>query len=77
MLAAWLLLLLLPDLMSANSSQHDLNRRAPWRGVLNTTHYRDLTRSLFTHSYDGYMKHAFPLDELDPIHCVGRGVDPG
>jgi mannosidase alpha-like ER degradation enhancer 1 len=22
------------------------------------------------------MKHAFPLDELDPIHCRGRGPDP-
>ena len=22
------------------------------------------------------MRHAFPLDELDPIHCTGRTADP-
>lgn len=32
-------------------------------------------RKMFYFSYDGYMKYAFPLDELDPIHCVGRGPD--
>ena len=25
--------------------------------------------------YDNYMLHAFPLDELDPVHCKGRGPD--
>lgn len=32
-------------------------------------------KKMFYFSYDGYMKYAFPLDELDPIHCVGRGPD--
>lgn len=32
-------------------------------------------RDMFTFGYDGYMQYAFPLDELDPIHCVGRGPD--
>ena len=34
--------------------------------------------SLFpiVHAVDGYMRHAFPLDELDPIHCRGRTADP-
>lgn len=32
-------------------------------------------KKMFYFAYDGYMKYAFPLDELDPIHCVGRGPD--
>ena len=32
-------------------------------------------KEMFYFAYDGYMKHAFPHDELDPIHCVGRGPD--
>ncbi|CAG7837921.1 unnamed protein product [Allacma fusca] len=32
-------------------------------------------RKMFYFGYDSYMKYAFPLDELDPIHCVGRGPD--
>ena len=31
----------------------------------------DLARSMFTTGYDCYMKCAFPMDELDPIHCKG------
>ena len=33
------------------------------------------TRKMFYHGYDNYMKHAFPLDELNPLHCSGRGPD--
>ncbi|XP_040580734.1 ER degradation-enhancing alpha-mannosidase-like protein 1 [Lepeophtheirus salmonis] len=32
-------------------------------------------REMFTFAYDCYMKCAFPLDELDPIKCRGRGPD--
>ncbi|XP_033647803.1 ER degradation-enhancing alpha-mannosidase-like protein 1 [Asterias rubens] len=32
-------------------------------------------KKMFYFGYDNYMKHAFPLDELDPIHCRGRGPD--
>ena len=32
-------------------------------------------RQMFHFGYDNYMKHAFPQDELDPIHCTGRGPD--
>ena len=35
----------------------------------------DETRQMFTFGYDSYMKYAFPQDELDPIHCKGRGPD--
>ena len=33
------------------------------------------TRKMFYFAYDNYMKYAFPKDELDPIHCTGRGPD--
>ncbi|XP_032066884.1 ER degradation-enhancing alpha-mannosidase-like protein 1 isoform X1 [Thamnophis elegans] len=36
---------------------------------------RDAARSMFSFGYDNYMAHAFPQDELNPIHCRGRGPD--
>lgn len=35
----------------------------------------EATRQMFYFGYDSYMTHAFPMDELDPIHCTGRGPD--
>ena len=32
-------------------------------------------RLMFYHGYDNYMTHAFPLDELNPLDCTGRGPD--
>lgn len=32
-------------------------------------------RETFYFGYDNYMKYAYPKDELDPIHCRGRGPD--
>lgn len=37
--------------------------------------YREKAREMFQFGYDSYMKYAFPQDELDPIHCRGRGPD--
>lgn len=34
--------------------------------------YREKVRRMFYHAYDGYLNHAFPLDELKPITCVGQ-----
>ena len=34
---------------------------------------RDEVAEMFYHAYDGYMQHAYPLDELQPLTC--RGVD--
>lgn len=31
------------------------------------------TKKMFFHAYDNYMTHAFPLDELNPLDCNGRG----
>jgi len=33
------------------------------------------TKKMFYHGYDNYMLHAFPLDELNPLACCGRGPD--
>jgi len=30
---------------------------------------------MFYHGYENYMTHAFPLDELNPLDCTGRGPD--
>ncbi|GMR45506.1 hypothetical protein PMAYCL1PPCAC_15701, partial [Pristionchus mayeri] len=32
-------------------------------------------REMFYFGYDNYMRWAWPADELDPIHCTGRGHD--
>lgn len=34
-----------------------------------------ISKEMFQFGYDNYMKYAFPFDELDPIHCCGRGPD--
>jgi hypothetical protein len=36
---------------------------------------KEQVENMFWFGYGNYMKHAFPLDELDPIHCKGRGPD--
>ncbi|PIA31515.1 hypothetical protein AQUCO_04900074v1 [Aquilegia coerulea] len=33
---------------------------------------RDEVRDMFYHAFGGYMKHAFPLDELKPLTCAGE-----
>ncbi|XP_038970215.1 alpha-mannosidase I MNS4 isoform X2 [Phoenix dactylifera] len=33
---------------------------------------RDEVREMFYHAFDGYMHHAFPLDELRPLTCKGE-----
>ncbi|ERN01444.1 alpha-mannosidase I MNS4 isoform X1 [Amborella trichopoda] len=33
---------------------------------------RDEVQQMFYHAFDGYMEHAFPLDELRPLTCSGE-----
>lgn len=33
---------------------------------------RDEVRDMFYHAFEGYMQHAFPLDELRPLSCSGE-----
>ncbi|ODQ66482.1 glycoside hydrolase, partial [Nadsonia fulvescens var. elongata DSM 6958] len=45
----------------------------------NKAHLRQLRQQaedLFDHGWDNYFKHAFPLDELKPLSCIGLGPDP-
>ncbi|KAI9344206.1 glycoside hydrolase [Zopfochytrium polystomum] len=36
---------------------------------------RDGVKEMFYHGYNSYMDNAFPMDELNPISCSGRGPD--
>ncbi|KAI1722768.1 glycosyl hydrolase family 47 domain-containing protein [Ditylenchus destructor] len=33
--------------------------------------YREKVRQMFYHAYNGYLNHAYPLDELRPLTCTG------
>lgn len=33
------------------------------------------SKEMFYFGYNNYLKHAFPMDELNPIMCAGRGPD--
>ncbi|KAF8591445.1 glycoside hydrolase family 47 protein [Ramaria rubella] len=35
--------------------------------------FREKTRDLWTHAFNNYMQHAYPMDELRPLSCKGRG----
>ncbi|KAF9987256.1 alpha mannosidase-like protein [Mortierella antarctica] len=36
---------------------------------------RNEAKEMFMHGYHGYLNHAFPKDELNPVTCSGRGPD--
>lgn len=36
---------------------------------------KEESKNMFYFAYDSYMKYAFPMDELNPINCSGRGPD--
>ncbi|XP_057423846.1 alpha-mannosidase I MNS4 isoform X1 [Lotus japonicus] len=38
---------------------------------------RDEVREMFYHAFNGYMDHAFPLDELKPLSCKGEDTIGG
>ncbi|KAJ1917419.1 hypothetical protein H4219_003230, partial [Mycoemilia scoparia] len=38
---------------------------------------REKTRSAFYHAYNSYINYAYPLDELNPFTCDGRGRETG
>lgn len=37
-------------------------------------YYREKVKSMFYHAYNGYLKYAYPLDELKPITCSGMNT---
>lgn len=34
--------------------------------------FRQRVESMFHHAYDGYIKYAYPYDELRPLTCDGH-----
>ena len=62
------------DSESKNQSDHQLNKYAIFPESLRLK-MLDETKKMFYFGYDNYMNFAFPLDELNPIKCEGRGPD--
>jgi hypothetical protein len=59
--------LLLPSLsVSPVKIDNDLSTLINWR---------EEAREMIYHSYDSYMKHGFPWDEVQPLSCQGRRWD--
>ena len=42
-----------------------------WQLLLFFTPCRDEVSGMFHHAYEGYLRHAYPYDELRPISCTG------
>ncbi|KAJ7638737.1 glycoside hydrolase family 47 protein [Roridomyces roridus] len=64
-----LLLLLLGAVHASFSANNTHNGWSTQRKLA----LREQTRQLWYHGFDNYMEHAFPLDELAPLTCSGRG----
>lgn len=48
---------------------------APFMTEQRRKELKAMAKRMFYHGFDNYMEHAFPMDELDPIKCQGRGPD--
>ncbi|KAF8812365.1 glycoside hydrolase family 47 protein [Phlegmacium glaucopus] len=78
----WLGCLLATTILAVNTFRwfHVTDASSPLKGVSGWTAQRKLaarekTRELWYHGFDSYMTYAFPLDELTPLSCSGRGPD--
>ncbi|OQR79601.1 ER degradation-enhancing alpha-mannosidase 2 [Tropilaelaps mercedesae] len=59
-------------LMSVFKRDHALKvKEEDGRFDLSSGPHQERVRATFTHGYDSYMRHAFPLDELRPLSCDG------
>ncbi|KAI0334796.1 alpha-mannosidase [Cubamyces sp. BRFM 1775] len=67
-----LLIAVLDSHWSPPVSVHALSKATPWTSDRKIA-VREQVRELWHHGYDHYMKYAFPLDELAPLSCTGRG----
>lgn len=56
---------------STNTSPH---QETAWTSERKRS-FRATTKDLWYHGFNHYMSHAFPLDELSPLSCTGRGPD--
>ncbi|KAF8450427.1 glycoside hydrolase family 47 protein [Boletus edulis BED1] len=55
-------------------TQASTARPSVWTSQRKQT-FRNATRDLWYHGFNNYMSKAFPLDELSPLSCTGRGPD--
>ncbi|KAI0347071.1 alpha-mannosidase [Trametopsis cervina] len=69
-----LLLLLVQESKIWQSNELLFAHAVPWDSK-RMTDARNKTKSLWYHGYDSYMRYAFPMDELAPLSCSGRGPD--
>ncbi|KAI9001169.1 alpha-mannosidase [Trametes punicea] len=67
-----LLIAVLDSQWSPSASVHALTKGASWSSSRKHA-VREQVRELWHHGYDRYMRVAFPLDELAPLSCTGRG----
>ena len=66
--------LLQPPRVHARSLPALERREIPF--PVDTLLYRSRVRDMFDFAFSSYLRYAYPYDELDPIHCQGRGPDP-
>lgn len=66
-----------PNVSSQNqeSCSRDSNGKYRYFSENERFKLREKAKQMFYFGYDNYMNFAFPKDELDPIHCTGRGPD--
>lgn len=57
------------------SCRRDSNGKYRYFSEIERVQLREKAKQMFYFGYDNYMNFAFPKDELDPIHCTGRGPD--
>lgn len=70
-----LLFCLLSTLLSWSNSEQSFGFNQDVMTHESKLSLREKASSMFQFGYDNYLKYAFPEDELDPIHCRGRGHD--
>eukprot|EP00760_Papus_ankaliazontas_P015463 PhM_4_TR16529/c0_g1_i1/m.40428/K10085/EDEM2; ER degradation enhancer, mannosidase alpha-like 2 len=67
-----LILSLNPHFTSGAASHHDQSSSdADDDAAALSSEARQKLASMFSHAYDNYMTHAFPMDELRPLSCSG------
>ena len=42
-----------------------------WCRLVFILYCRERVKEMFQHAYNGYLQHAYPLDELCPVTCTG------
>ncbi|KAG9034693.1 alpha mannosidase-like protein [Tulasnella sp. JGI-2019a] len=59
-------------IVSASGNQRSPHNQAYWNDEKKLS-IREEVRALWNHGFDSYMDNAFPMDELQPLSCKGRG----